>query len=212
MKRIKTLLIILLVLSFFSCKSTDFRRIHKEVVEVEAPISSVENTAVMEEKTESSAPEAAVEDETLTPLYENGRVVQREDEGIEVTAGETTEENGKEESATSSVPPGEETVQKEENEDLQYMKIILPSAAIIVILVIVLISIRASRAGKHKSWKIKEIEEDFSYSFDDGEYEVYMGTLDYDDDSGEDECPEDDATGMPSLQSAAEIISILKGM
>lgn len=39
-----------------------------------------------------------------------------------------------------------------------------------------------------------------------------MGTLDYDDDCGEDECPEDDATGMPSLQSAEEIISILKGM
>lgn len=212
MKRIKTLLIILLILSLFSCKSTDFKRIHKEVVEVEAPVSTVENTAVMEEKTGSSAPEAAVEDEILTPLYENGRVIQRENEGTEVTAVERAAENGKAEGLTSSVPAAEETVQKEENEDLPYMKIILPSAAIIVILVIVLISIRASRTGKHKSGKIKETEEDFSYSFDDGEYEVYMGTLDYDDDSGEDECPEDDATGMPSLQSAAEIISILKRM
>lgn len=153
MQRIKTLLIILLVLSLFSCKSTDFKRIHTEVVEVEAPTAAVENTAVMEEKTESSAPEAAVEDETLTPLYENGRVVQREDEGIEVTAGETTGEKGKEESATSSVPAAEKTVQKEENEDLPYMKIILPSAAIIVILVIVLISIRASRGKNTKAGK-----------------------------------------------------------
>lgn len=212
MKRIKTLLIILLVLSLFSCKSTDFKRIHKEVVEVVAPTATVENTAVMEEKTESSAPEAAVEDDNLTPLYENGGVVQRENEGIEVPAGERAAENGKAEGVTSSVPAAEERVRKEENEALPYLKIILPSAALIVILVIVLISVRASKAGKHKSGKIKETEEDFSYSFDDGEYEVYMGTLDYDDDSGEDECPEDNAPGMPSLRSAAEIISILKGM
>lgn len=212
MKRIKTLAIILLVLSLFSCKSTDFKRIHTEVVEVEAPTAAVGNTALMEEETGSSAPEAAVEDENLTPLYENGTVVQREDEGTEVWAGERAAENGKAEGVTSSVPAAEETVQKEENEALPYMKIILPSAALIVVLVIVLISVRASRAGKHRSGKIKETEEDFSYSFDDGEYEEYMGTLDYDDDPGEDECPEDDATGMPSSRSAEEIISILKGM
>lgn len=211
MKRIKTLVIILLVLSLFSCKSTDFKRIHKEVVEVEAPPETVDSTTAIEEEAVVSASSEFVEDETLMPLYENGSVVQREDEGTEVTAGETKSESGKTESVISSVPAAEGAVQKEEKEAFPYMKIILPSAALILILIIVLISVRASRGRTHKSGKIKEGGEEFSYSFDDGEYEVYMGTLDYDD-CGEDEGEEDnDVDDIPTSRSAAEIISILKG-
>ena len=211
MKRIKALLIILLALSLFSCKSTDFKRIHKEVVEIDEPETAAVSSDSGEE--ENGVEEAEpVEDEGLMPLYENGGVVSREDEDTYSTGGGAEAESADAESAASFVPRADERVQKEDSEDLPYMKIILPSAALIVILLIVLISIRASRVRKHKSGERKETEEEFSYSFDDGEYEVYMGTLDRDDECGEDDAEDDDVDDEPFSDSAEEIISILKGM
>lgn len=212
MKRIKALLIILLALALFSCKSTDFKRIHKEVVEIDEPETASVSSASGEEENVVAKEAEPVEDEGLMPLYENGGVVSREDEDTYFTGGGAETESVDAESAASFVPGAEERVQKEDSDDLPYMKIILPSAALIVILLIVLISIRASRVRKHKSGERGETEEEFSYSFDDGEYEVYMGTLDRDDECGEDDAEDDDVDDEPFSDSAEEIISILKGM
>ncbi len=215
MKKAAVLVIVLIILSMFSCKSVDFKRIHTQVEEIETPVTeTAEETEAVPSVTISPISREDEDLSSLTPLYENGELITKEEEA----SGEETEsqDTGIVEEITSS-PAGEESAAEEETqtmrEKLPVFRLLMGLCAFLVILLIVLISLKASGAKGRKRKKPvhsdeKEEEKEFRYTFADEEYEVYLGSLDFsllpsDDDS-------DDGDTEDTPDDPDTIISILK--
>ena len=144
MKKVKFLVIILLVTGLFSCKSVDFKRIHKEVEEIETPVTE---TAEKNEETSSVTifPITADDEDlpSLTPLYENGELVSKEEETGEETAVTAVANESSDVAAVKEIPsslsvsesasPVEE---KTNGEKLPVFQILMGLGALLVILTV----------------------------------------------------------------------------
>ena len=221
MKKVKFLVIILLVTGLFSCKSVDFKRIHKEVEKIDAPVTE---TAEKNEETSSVTISPITADDedlpSLTPLYENGELVSKEEETGEETAVTAVANESSDVAAVKEIPsslsvsesasPVEE---KTNGEKLPVFQILMGLGALLVILLIVLISVKASKAKGRKRKKPvsrdehdEEEEKEFHYTFDDEEYGLYLSSLDFspvpsddDRDEGETEDTPDDPDTIIAL-------------
>ena len=223
MKKVKFLVIILLVTGLFSCKSVDFKRIHKEVEKIDAPVTE---TAEKNEETSSVTifPITADDEDlpSLTPLYENGELVSKEEEtGEETTVTAVANESSdvaavKEIPSSLSVSESAASVEEKMNgEKLPVFQILMGLGALLVLLLIVLISVKASKAKGRKRKKPvsreehdEEEEKEFHYTFDDEEYGLYLSSLDFSLPPSDDDKDEGETEDTPDDPDA--IISILR--
>ena len=223
MKKVKFLVIILLVTGLFSCKSVDFKRIHKEVEKIDAPVTE---TAEKNEETSSVTISPITADDedlpSLTPLYENGELVSKEEETGEETAVTAVANESSDVAAVKEIPSSlsvsesaASVEEKTDGEKLPVFQILMGLGALLVILLIVLISVKASKAKGRKRKKPvsrdehddgEEDEEDYRYTFADEEYELYLSSLDFspvpsddDKDEGETEDTPDDPDTIIAL-------------
>ena len=223
MKKVKFLVIILLVTGLFSCKSVDFKRIHKEVEKIDAPVTE---TAEKDEETSSVTISPITADDedlpSLTPLYENGELVSKEEEtgeekAVTAVANESSDVAAVKEIPSSlSVSESAASVEEKMNgEKLPVFQILMGLGALLVLLLIVLISVKASKAKGRKRKKPvsreehdEEEEKEFHYTFDDEEYGLYLSSLDFSlppSDDDKDEGETEDTPDDPDM-----IISILR--
>ena len=221
MKKVKFLVIILLVTGLFSCKSVDFKRIHKEVEKIDAPVTE---TAEKNEETSSVTISPITADDedlpSLTPLYENGELVSKEEETGEETAVTAVANESSDVAAVKEIPSSlsvsesaASIEEKTNGEKLPVFQILMGLGALLVILLIVLISVKASKAKGRKRKKPvsrdehdEEEEKEFHYTFDDEEYGLYLSSLDFspvpsddDKDEGETEDTPDDPDTIISI-------------
>ncbi len=221
MKKVKFLVIILLVTGLFSCKSVDFKRIHKEVEKIDAPVTE---TAEKNEETSSVTISPITADDedlpSLTPLYENGELVSKEEETGEETAVTAVANESSDVAAVKEIPSSlsvsesaASVEEKTDGEKLPVFQILMGLGALLVILLIVLISVKASKAKGRKRKKPvsrdehdEEEEKEFHYTFDDEEYGLYLSSLDFspvpsddDRDEGETEDTPDDPDTIIAL-------------
>ena len=223
MKKVKFLVIILLVTGLFSCKSVDFKRIHKEVEKIDAPVTE---TAEKNEETSSVTISPIIADDedlpSLTPLYENGELVSKEEETGEETAVTAVANESSDVAAVKEIPSSlsvsesaASVEEKTDGEKLPVFQILMGLGALLVILLIVLISVKASKAKGRKRKKPvsreehdEEEEKEFHYTFDDEEYGLYLSSLDFSpvpSDDDKDEGETEDTPDDPDM-----IISILR--
>lgn len=219
MKKTAVLVIFLLLLSLFSCKSIDFKRIHKEVEEIDSPSSAVTMEKEEETPVVSPLPEKEGDQSLLAPLYEDGVLMSREgieeapDEAETKDASESAEDGKAAAPATSVVETDEKKEAESFLKSIPLERILLSLAALLILFLIILVSVKASKAKGRKREKAilseekKEAEEQFSYTFARREYELYLGSLDYEIHPGseEEEPPEEEA----DFDNPDTIISIL---
>ena len=210
MKKMKVLVIIFIVMSLFSCKSVDFKRIHKEVEEIETP------SVIQEEPETEEVPSSAGEETDFAPLYENGELVPKDGNGEEEPEEETEVQ---EETVELSLVPSEEEKPSpdtaEKGEPFPLSRILMGLGALVIVVLIILISVMASRIRSGEKGKEAipdedddEEEKEFHYAFNDREYGLYLSSLDFRVPPSDDE--EDGSTDEDVPDDPDTIISILR--
>lgn len=207
-KRVSAAVMILFVFFFaVSCTSTDFKRIHKEVVEVEEKNENAETLPI------KSIAEENTEDETLislTPLYENGTAAASSEEKSAVDSAPGIEETFTFERVydkESSDEKAGEIRAVEEKESLQSFVLVLASVCALFVVIIVLgVVILVKRKKKtDRPYSSSSVQ---SRVPDDEEYRGYISELIEDDD--EEKTEEKEEKNTAKAVDIDEIIDIIK--
>lgn len=207
-KRVLAAAVILFVFFFsVACTSTDFKRIHKEVVEVEEKNVNAETLPI------KSIAEENTEDETLlslTPLYENGTVVASSEEKSSVDSAPGIEETFTFERVydkESSNEKAGEIRAVEEKESLPSFVLVLAAVCALLVVIIVLgVVILVKRKKKtDRPYSSSSVQ---SRASGDEEYRGYISELIEDDD--EEKTEEKDEKNTVRDVDIDEIIDIIK--
>ena len=161
----KSLFLVLFILIFlFSCSSTQYSRIHKDIgpVEKDDVSSPIVEVSLSEEKDSNMEEDYS----TLTPLYESGILYSREEKSIteiptfaENKTYSNEEEIKKEEKEIISTEPSEEKAESSFPFPIEYLYIALVSLFLIVVIAIVCSLRKKTKKTKHVEKNENEVED-----------------------------------------------------
>ncbi len=195
---------LLILLSFISCASTDFKRIHKEVVEVDESTDGAESLPFSDIE-DGYTSNADTSYSNLSPLYGNGSIVTKEENEETQQSFETSKET-KNTFQRVYDTKNEEINRGEEGKNYYPLNILIFAIGGLIILVIIVFVI--IRLEKKKKRKNKDSHSNKKAQKESTEYGGYVKkVLDEMDEEKEEQIEEEDEGKSVDID---EIIDIIK--
>ncbi len=193
---------LLILLSFISCASTDFKRIHKEVVEVDESTDSAESLPFSDITEELNTDTSY---SNLSPLYEEGIIVTKgKNEEVQQSLEATKETKNTFQRVYDT--KDEEVIPGEEGKNYYSLNILIYAICGLIILVIVVFVIILLK--KKKKRKNKDSHSNRKAQKESTEYDGYVKkVLDEMDEEKEEQIEEEDEAKCVDID---EIIDIIK--